>query len=215
MKKLDNNIDFEQVSIEEAGKTKSPADQLAHRESLDNQYKVSDKKILSKPDDLAKINELTEVLNLESSDLELKKELSPKVPEHLSETDKAYNKIIKEYPQIAGADLGKAREIIANSNNKHEFQNGDKVFLPVTAFGMTVIVSQASFIPAYVAALAVGPTGVVTGTGLMVAGIFGVVPVVAGVAYLSYGGYKLFKIIQESRKLKRDQETLEKAWSNI
>ena len=71
MKRPDNSIDFETISIEEAAKTKSPAEQVAHMESLSNQYKVPQEQIAPKPEDIVKINELTESLKTQPSKKEI------------------------------------------------------------------------------------------------------------------------------------------------
>ena len=183
-------------------------------ESLGNKYKISQEQTAPKPENVAKIKALTQDLEVKPSTPEIKKELLAPPEEKIKESDKAYNELIKECPDIAGANLGKAREIIGSSNNKYQFQDVEKVILPALAVGMGIVASQAALIPSFIATLAAGPTGVVTTTGLLFAGTFGVMPIVAGAGFLAYGGYKLFKKIQENRKFKKDTKKLETAWGN-
>lgn len=120
-------------------------------------------------------------------------------------------KLFKEYPQIEGATLGQARGIIEDANNKHEFNGLDGFSVIGLSVGMGLIAMEGSTIPAFLTALAEGPTGVVTGTGIGVAGFAGVV-IVAGAGFLIYEGYKLIKRVQEKRRFTKDTETLDKVW---
>jgi hypothetical protein len=212
---LDNSIDFKPTSVEEAGQTRSPAEHAAHIQSLDSKYATPQGETVSKFEESARIEELTSTLNTKPHQTETKKEQIAQTPSNISDSDKAYSELLKEYPDIANANLGKARKIISNSNNQYQFKDVERMTLPLLAVGMGFIASQATLIPSFIAALAAGPTGVVTGVGLAVAGTFGVMPIIAGTGLLGYGGYKLFKGFRENRKLKKNMDKLETAWGNL
>jgi len=119
--------------------------------------------------------------------------------------------LFKKYPQIEGATFGQAEGIIEDANNKYELSGMDKFLIPSLSIGLGLIAMESSTIPAFLTALAEGPTGVVTGTGIGVASFAGAV-IVTGAGFLIYEGYKFIKRVQEKRRFAKDTETLDKVW---
>lgn len=211
-----DSIDFVPVSILDAGKTESPASHTARIESLGSQYAVSQEQVVLKQEEVTRIETLKDSFNTQSYSPDIPTaKTQPKNVEQVNKSDEAYSELVKQYPDIEGATLGQARQAIENSNNKYEFKDVETFSLPLLAGGLGVIAANASAVPAFVAALAAGPTGVVTTTGLAVAGVFGVVPIVVATGFLAYGGYKLFKNMQGKLRINRDQKKLETAWSVV
>lgn len=216
-----NSIDFESVSVEEAVKVGSPAEHIARIAELDTKYTVSEENIAPKPEEVAKLAVLQESFQTQPVTPEAvtkvetpSQEPSAKQEGSKNDSEKAYQELLAQYPSIANSTLEQARMSIDEANPLKQFQDVEKFTLPLLVGGMGFIAANASAIPAFIAALAAGPTGVVTATGLAVAGTFGVVPIVAGTAYLVYSGYKLFKNIRANSKRKAAEKKLDVAWGN-
>ncbi len=212
--KPNNSIDFEPVSVEEAAQVESPAILL---QNLDAKFETPIPE-LPKSEDTMRVEKLTETLSKPPEQIatpvamntpEKKEVVSPITP---NESDVAHNELLQKYPNIQGKNYGEAETIIKSTSTSSSFGAMEAVTLPVIVAGMGYILVNASLVPGFISTLATGSTGVVTGTGILAASTFGVLPIVAGASYLAYSGYKLYKNIKEGRRLKGDQETLKKVY---
>jgi hypothetical protein len=151
------------------------------------------------------------------SDLE---KINPKVVSATDEVNRAktespsqkdYDNLALCYPDIKGKTYGEAEARIKSANEYLQFGQMDPIVIPAMALGIGGIVSQASLVPSFITALALGPTGVVTTAGVgIAAGV--VLPVLAAAGYLAYSGYKMFKNWRTGKKVKKDLEVLDKAY---
>ena len=216
MKTPDNSIDFVPVTIEDVAKVESPAIAV-NRTPEENQ--VLDAKFaaapapVAKPEDVVRAQEIATKL---ANPVEMPATPEIKKAEQQpgeNESDKAYDELIKRYSEIKGANLGQARRVIESANPIEKFEESEKLVTPFLGLGLAFVAANASAVPAFIGALAAGSTGVVTGAGIAVAGIFGVLPIVLGAGWVAYVGHKLFKNLQSKRRIARDEEKLEKAFA--
>jgi hypothetical protein len=97
MKNPDNSIDFKPVSVEDAGKERSPAEHAAHMESLDGKFIVSQEKAKADPEDSARIEGLVKSLEVAAPAPEKQEENLEQQEEGVVETAPAEKSALEKY----------------------------------------------------------------------------------------------------------------------
>ena len=129
-------------------------------------------------------------------------ELKPDEALEVSEQDKAWKELRREYPAVGeGARYGDIERTIKIAHRKHEDFYGHHAkatfFGAITAIPAAMLVANA---PAVLSALAMGGGATsLTAMGVGVAATFGVLPMVAPFALLGYGLYNKFKRIRKKK----------------
>lgn len=189
MKTPDNSIDFKPVSVEEAGRAKSPAEHAAHMKSLENKFNVPEKHIADKPEDSAKVEALVQSLEVKPVVPEENMENSNQIVdsnESKGEVVPTKNKesLLKSFlgEELTGttrfkeASIDDKQSANAKSINKTFFKTG---LVPLAAGALTGL-------GAWIAAgSGVGLATSVAGVPLMTAVALGAAPVGIGIAAIA------------------------------
>lgn len=201
--KQPEGMEYVPVTPEEAAKVGSPA--LAP-EILDAKYEAP-KPPEVKLEDIAKKQEILASLAQKPEQVT---EIAP--PINKIETPRE-DELDAKYPSIKGKNYADAMAILEAENSKHSFSGAEATVLSATTIGMGIIATQAPLIPAYIGGLLTGGgAGAVTTTGIFAAGIFGVLPIIAGTAAVGYAGYKLVRRVGEYVEKRSDEKKLKTAY---